>query len=172
SGGEEGARFGPSIMPGGNHEAWNHIKPIFQNIAAKTNDQTPCCDWVGASGSGHFVKMVHNGIEYGDMQLIAEIYDIMKRGFSLSNGDMHQIFEEWNQGVLESYLIEITAEILKKEENGTFVIDTILDKAGQKGTGKWTVINGADAGIPLTLISEAVFARSLSSMIDERAKMA
>ncbi len=171
SGGEEGARFGPSIMPGGNKDAWEHIKPIFQKISAKTDNGEACCDWVGASGSGHFVKMVHNGIEYGDMQLIAEVYDIMKRGFSLSNGDMHQIFEEWNRDVLSSYLIDITSQILQKEENGNYVVDTILDKAGQKGTGKWTVINGAEAGVPLTLISEAVFARSLSSLIYQREKM-
>jgi 6-phosphogluconate dehydrogenase len=172
SGGEEGARFGPSIMPGGDSSAWEDLKPIFQGISAKTESGEPCCDWVGNSGSGHFVKMVHNGIEYGDMQLIAEVYDIMKRGFRLSNGDMGQIFEEWNKGFLESYLVEITADIFTKKDGDQFVVDQILDKAGQKGTGKWTVINGADAGVPLTLISEAVFARSLSSLLDQREKMA
>ncbi len=169
SGGEEGARFGPSIMPGGNRDAWEFVKPIFQNIAAKTDDGTPCCDWVGSAGSGHFVKMVHNGIEYGDMQLISEIYDIMKRGLGLSNDRMAEIFTTWNSGILDSYLVEITGEILKrKEHGGTATIDTILDTAGQKGTGKWTVVNGAEAGIPLTLISESVFARSLSARLDER----
>jgi len=172
SGGEEGARHGPSIMPGGNHEAWEFVKPIFQNIAAKTEDGTACCDWVGAAGSGHFVKMVHNGIEYGDMQLISEIYDIMNRGLALSNDKMSEIFTKWNRGVLDSYLVEITGEILaRKESDGVSTIDTILDTAGQKGTGKWTVINGAESGIPLTLISESVFARSLSARLDERIAM-
>ncbi len=172
SGGEEGARFGPSIMPGGNSDAWESLKPIFQSISAKTEDGTPCCDWVGESGAGHFVKMVHNGIEYGDMQLIAETYDILKRGLSKSNDDMSEIFTKWNSGVLDSYLVEITGEILKrKEDDGTSTVDIILDKAGQKGTGKWTVINGADAGIPLTLIGESVFARSLSSRLTEREEM-
>lgn len=172
SGGEEGARFGPSIMPGGNPKAWESIKPIFQAISAKTNSGEPCCDWVGKSGSGHFVKMVHNGIEYGDMQLISEIYDIMKRGLNLTNDEMAETFTKWNSGVLDSYLIEITGEILKRREaDGTATIDIILDRAGQKGTGKWTVINGADAGIPLTLIGESVFARSLSSRLEERETM-
>lgn len=172
SGGEEGARFGPSIMPGGNRDAWEHIAPIFQKIAAKTEDGTACCDWVGSAGSGHFVKMVHNGIEYGDMQLISEIYDIMKRGLRFSNDRMSEIFTGWNQGILDSYLIEITGKILaRKESDGVSTIDTILDTAGQKGTGKWTVINGAESGIPLTLISESVFARSLSARIDERQAM-
>ncbi len=172
SGGEEGARFGPSIMPGGNSSAWETLKPIFQSISAKTDDGTPCCDWVGDSGSGHFVKMVHNGIEYGDMQLIAEIYDVMKRGLSLDNKTMADTFVNWNKGILDSYLIEITGEILaRKESDGTATVDTILDAAGQKGTGKWTLINGADAGIPLTLIGESVFARSLSARLDERAQM-
>ncbi len=172
SGGEEGARFGPSIMPGGNRDAWEFVKPIFQNIAAKTDDRTPCCDWVGSAGSGHFVKMVHNGIEYGDMQLISEIYDIMNRGLALSNDSMADIFTKWNKGILDSYLVEITGEILaRKESDGTSTIDTILDRAGQKGTGKWTVVNGAEAGVPLTLISESVFARSLSARLDERLAM-
>lgn len=168
SGGEEGARFGPSLMPGGNPQAWPLIKDIFQSIAAKTDDGTPCCDWVGDNGAGHFVKMVHNGIEYGDMQLICEAYQFMKDVLGMDNAAMHQTFASWNQGNLNSYLIEITADILAYQENGTYVVDTILDKAGQKGTGKWTAINALDLGIPLTLIGEAVFSRTLSALKTER----
>lgn len=170
SGGEEGALHGPSIMPGGAVEAWPALKPIFQKIAAKVEDGTPCCDWVGDAGSGHFVKMVHNGIEYGDMQLICEAYDVMKRGLGLSNEEMHKIFSTWNEGALNSYLIEITADIFrKKEEKGEgYVLDSILDTAGQKGTGKWTATVALDLGMPLTLIGEAVFSRCISALKDER----
>ncbi len=169
SGGEEGARFGPSIMPGGSAEAWPHVKPIFQAIAAKVDDGTPCCDWVGDDGAGHFVKMVHNGIEYGDMQLICEAYHFMKSVLGMSNQEMSQTLAEWNKGVLSSYLIEISSEILAHtEEDGTSTVDLILDTAGQKGTGKWTAVNALDEGIPLTLISEAVFSRFLSALKDER----
>ncbi len=169
SGGEEGALKGPSIMPGGSPEAWEHVKPIFQGIAAKTDDGTPCCDWVGEGGAGHFVKMVHNGIEYGDMQMICETYQLMKQGLGMSNEEMHQVFAEWNQGHLDSYLIEITRDILGyKDEDGNEVVDLILDRAGQKGTGKWTVVAALDSGQPLTLIGEAVFARCLSAIKDER----
>ena len=151
SGGEEGALLGPSIMPGGSPAAWPHVKPIFQAIAAKTGDGQPCCDWVGENGAGHFVKMVHNGIEYGDMQLICETYHLLRAALGLSNADMHAVFAEWNRGELESYLIEITRDILAyKNEEGEEVIDLILDAAGQKGTGKWTVIAALDAGQPLT----------------------
>ena len=170
SGGEEGARFGPSIMPGGSPEAWESVKPILQSIAAKVDDGSPCCDWVGEGGAGHFVKMVHNGIEYGDMQLIAESYDLMKRVAGLTNEDMHQVFTEWNTGKLDSYLIEITRDILGyKDEDGNYVLDLILDRAGQKGTGRWTAISALEFGIPLNLITEAVLARSLSALKDERA---
>ena len=169
SGGEEGALNGPSIMPGGNPDAWPVIKPVFQMIAAKTNQGEPCCDWVGKGGAGHFVKMVHNGIEYGDMQMISETYQMMRDGLGMSNEQMHEVFARWNNGLLDSYLIEITADILAyKDENGNAVIDLILDKAGQKGTGKWTVISALDAGEPLTSIAEAVFARCLSALKDER----
>ena len=169
SGGEEGARHGPSIMPGGNADAWPHVKPILQAIAAKTKDGEPCCDWVGADGAGHFVKMVHNGIEYGDMQLICEAYQFMKDGLGLSYDEMHQIFNEWNKTELDSYLVEITAAILGyRDENGEPLVEKILDTAGQKGTGKWTGINALDLGIPLTLISEAVFARCVSAFKDQR----
>lgn len=169
SGGEEGALRGPSIMPGGSPKAWEHVKPIFQAIAAKVADGTPCCDWVGENGAGHFVKMVHNGIEYGDMQLICETYQIMKDLLGLSYDEMHNIFKEWNEGELESYLIEITRDILAyKDEDGQPLVEKILDAAGQKGTGKWTVIASLDAGIPLTLIGEAVYARSLSALKAER----
>lgn len=168
SGGEEGARHGPSIMPGGNAAAWPHIKDIFQSIAAKV-DGEPCCDWVGDEGAGHYVKMVHNGIEYGDMQLISEAYSILKSTLDLSEDELCQIFKDWNKGELDSYLIEITSHILAtKDESGKLLVDNILDVAGQKGTGKWTVINALDLGIPLTLISEAVFARFLSSLKEER----
>ncbi len=170
SGGEEGARFGPSIMPGGNKTAWPAIKPIFQAIAAKV-DGEPCCDWVGDQGAGHYVKMVHNGIEYGDMQLICEAYQLMREGLGLSGDEVHDIFAQWNEGVLNSYLIEITRDILAvKEDDGTLLVDHILDAAGQKGTGKWTGMNALDLGIPLTLIGEAVFARCLSARKDERVK--
>ncbi|HOV98311.1 MAG TPA: decarboxylating NADP(+)-dependent phosphogluconate dehydrogenase [Bacteroidota bacterium] len=169
SGGEEGALKGPSIMPGGSPSAWPHVKPIFQAIAAKVADGTPCCDWVGSDGAGHFVKMVHNGIEYGDMQLICEAYHIMKEGLGMSNKEMHQVFTEWNEGELNSYLIEITRDILNyKDENGKYVLDLILDTAGQKGTGKWTSVTALDLGIPMTMVSEAVFARCLSALKDER----
>jgi 6-phosphogluconate dehydrogenase len=169
SGGEEGALNGPSIMPGGNPAAWPIIKPIFQAIAAKTDKGEPCCDWVGSGGAGHFVKMVHNGIEYGDMQLISEAYHLMGVGLGLANDQMHQIFAKWNQGVLDSYLIEITRDILAyREEDGSATVDLILDKAGQKGTGKWTAISALHVGQPLTLIGEAVFARCLSALKSER----
>jgi len=169
SGGEEGALNGPSIMPGGSPSAWPHVKPIFQAIAAKVEDGTPCCDWVGENGAGHFVKMVHNGIEYGDMQLICEAYQIMKDLLSLSYPEMHQVFADWNEGDLKSYLIEITRDILAyKDEDGQPLVEKILDTAGQKGTGKWTVIASLDAGAPLTMIGEAVYARMLSAMKDER----
>jgi 6-phosphogluconate dehydrogenase len=169
SGGEEGARHGPSIMPGGSPPAWEHVKPIFQAIAAKVADGTPCCDWVGQDGAGHFVKMVHNGIEYGDMQLICEAYHLMKSA-GMAPGQMHEVFARWNKGWLDSYLIGITADILSKtdEQTGQPMVDVILDTAGQKGTGKWTVISALDTGMPLTLIGEAVFARCLSAMKQER----
>ena len=170
SGGEEGALKGPSIMPGGNPAAWSSIKPIFQAIAAKTDQGEPCCDWVGKGGAGHFVKMVHNGIEYGDMQMICEIYQMMKDGLGMSNDAMHEVFARWNEGVLDSYLIEITRDILAyRDEEGNATLDLILDRAGQKGTGKWTAISALHAGQPLTLIGEAVFARCLSALLDERA---
>jgi len=169
SGGEEGALKGPSIMPGGSFAAWAHIKPIFQSIAAKMEDGTPCCDWIGENGAGHFVKMVHNGIEYGDMQLICETYQVMRDIFGMNADEMHEVYKEWNLGDLESYLIEITSEILTyKDTDGKPLVDKILDTAGQKGTGKWTGITALDFGVPLTLIGEAVFARCLSSQKDER----
>ncbi|MDQ2841715.1 MAG: decarboxylating NADP(+)-dependent phosphogluconate dehydrogenase [Acidobacteriota bacterium] len=169
SGGEEGARKGPSIMPGGNPEAWPHVREIFQSIAAKVEDGAPCCDWVGEDGAGHYVKMVHNGIEYGDMQLICEAYQLLKDGLGLSPDELHEVFAEWNKGELDSFLIEITAEILaKKDDDGQPMIDKILDTAGQKGTGKWTAISALDLGMPVTLIGEAVFARCLSAIKDER----
>ncbi len=171
SGGEEGALRGPSIMPGGSPAAWPSVKPIFQAICAKTEKGEPCCEWVGENGAGHFVKMVHNGIEYGDMQLICETYHLMKEGLGLSNAEMHKVFAEWNKGELNSYLIEITRDILAyKDEQGNEVIDLILDTAGQKGTGKWTVVAALDSGQPLTLIGEAVFGRCLSALKDERVK--
>ena len=169
SGGEEGALKGPSIMPGGSPSAWEYVKPIFQSIAAKVADGTPCCDWVGENGAGHFVKMVHNGIEYGDMQLICEVYQIMKDLLGMSAAEMHLVFKEWNEGELESYLIEISRDILAyKDEDGRPLVDKILDTAGQKGTGKWTVVASLDTGTPLTLIGEAVYARALSAMKDDR----
>jgi 6-phosphogluconate dehydrogenase len=169
SGGEEGARHGPSIMPGGNPAAWPHVKDIFQAIAAKVEDGSPCCDWVGEDGAGHYVKMVHNGIEYGDMQLICEAYQVLEQGLGLSAQELHEIFAEWNKGELDSFLIEITAEIFtKNDEDGTPLVGKILDTAGQKGTGKWTGISALDLGMPVTLIGEAVFARCLSSLKEER----
>ena len=169
SGGEEGARFGPSIMPGGSTEAWPHVKPIFQAIAAKVADGTPCADWVGRDGAGHFVKMVHNGIEYGDMQLIAESYDLMKNVLGMSYYEMSAAFKQWDRGVLDSYLIEITGEILAfKDPDGNPLAEKILDAAGQKGTGRWTAINALNLGVPLTMIAEAVLARSLSALKEER----
>ena len=172
SGGEEGARHGPSIMPGGNKEAWPFVQPILQAISAKVDDD-PCCEWVGDNGAGHYVKMVHNGIEYGDMQIICEAYQLLSEGLGLSADEMHVIFDEWNKGELSSYLIEITAAILAyKDEDGSPLLNKILDTAGQKGTGKWTGINALDLGIPLTLIGEAVFARCLSAQKDERVKAA
>jgi 6-phosphogluconate dehydrogenase len=169
SGGEEGALNGPSLMPGGSPAAWPHIKPIFQAIAARTPDGAPCCDWMGESGAGHFVKMVHNGIEYGDMQLIGETYDVMKRVLGMSNQQMHDEFDEWNRGELDSYLIEITRDILSyRTEKGEATVDVILDAAGQKGTGKWTVNESLEEAVPLTLICEAVFARMLSAAKEER----
>lgn len=170
SGGEEGALHGPSIMPGGAEAAWPAVKPIFQTIAAKVEDGSPCCDWVGNGGAGHFVKMVHNGIEYGDMQLICESYDFLKNVLSLTNPQLQEVYADWNKGKLDSFLIEITSEIFGKvdEESGKHVVDLILDSAGQKGTGKWTAMIALDLGMPLTLIGEAVFARCLSSQKDER----
>src|ERR1700692_4736867 len=168
SGGEEGARHGPSIMPGGNPAAWPHVKDIFQAIAAKVEDGTPCCDWVGEEGAGHYVKMVHNGIEYGDMQLICEAYQLLETGLGLNMEELSAVFTEWNKGELDSYLIEITAEIfLKKDEDGEPMLDKILDTAGQKGTGKWTGIDALNLGVPVTLIGEAVFARCLSAIKEE-----
>ncbi len=168
SGGEEGARRGPSIMPGGSPAAWPHVKDIFQGIAAKV-DGAPCCDWVGEGGAGHYVKMVHNGIEYGDMQLIGEAYNLMKTGLGLTPEQMREIFGEWNKGELNSYLIEITRDILAyKDADGSALVDKILDTAGQKGTGKWTVESSQNLGIPITLIAEAVYARCVSAMKEER----
>src|SRR5215211_4383781 len=169
SGGEEGARHGPSIMPGGSPAAWPHVKPIFQAVAAKVDNGVPCCDWVGQGGAGHYVKMVHNGIEYGDMQLICEAYQLLRDGLGLSADEMHQVFAEWNTGVLDSYLSEITRDILGyKDKDGTPLVDRILDTAGQKGTGKWTVIDSAELGIPITLIAEAVYSRCVSALKDDR----
>jgi 6-phosphogluconate dehydrogenase len=169
SGGEEGARHGPSLMPGGSAEAWPYVRPILQDIAAKVADGTPCCDWVGANGAGHFVKMVHNGIEYGDMQLIAEAYDLMRAMLGMQPEEMSDIFAGWNQGKLDSYLIEITGHILAfRDQDGAPLVDKILDSAGQKGTGKWTAVSALDFGIPLTLIGEAVFGRFLSALKTER----
>ncbi|RCK64223.1 6-phosphogluconate dehydrogenase, decarboxylating [Candida viswanathii] len=169
SGGEEGARTGPSLMPGGNEAAWPHIKDIFQDISAKA-DGEPCCDWVGPAGAGHYVKMVHNGIEYGDMQLICEAYDLMKRVGKFSNKEMGDVFAKWNKGVLDSFLIEITRDIMYYDDptDGTPLVEKILDTAGQKGTGKWTAVNALDLGIPLTLVGEAVFSRCLSALKNER----
>jgi 6-phosphogluconate dehydrogenase len=171
SGGEEGARFGPSIMPGGDPAAWEAVKPIFQAIAAKVEDGTPCCDWVGEGGAGHYVKMVHNGIEYGDMQLICEAYQLLKDGLGLTADEFEKVFTEWNKGDLDSFLIEISAIIFgKQDDDGLPMVDKILDTAGQKGTGKWTAISALDMGMPLTLIGESVFARCLSALKDERVR--
>lgn len=169
SGGEEGARYGPSIMPGGNPEGWTHLKSIFQSIAAKADTGEPCCDWVGDEGSGHYVKMVHNGIEYGDMQLIGETYHFLREALGMGMEELQNTFAQWNKGPLDSYLIEITSQIFAvKDKDGKPLLDHILDAAGQKGTGKWTCINALDLGMPLTLIGEAVFARCLSAMKEER----
>jgi 6-phosphogluconate dehydrogenase len=171
SGGEEGALLGPSIMPGGSPAAWPEVKPIFQAIAARVEDGTPCCDWVGENGAGHFVKMVHNGIEYGDMQLITEAYHVMRDLSGMTADEMHLVFSEWNEGDLNSYLIEITRDILAfRDTDGKPLVDKILDTAGQKGTGKWTGVAALDLGIPLTLIGEAVFSRCLSAIKEERVK--
>ena len=173
SGGEEGALNGPSMMPGGSPAAWEHVKPIFQAICAKVEDGSACCDWVGENGAGHFVKMVHNGIEYGDMQLICEAYQLMRDGLGMSAAEMHDVFAAWNETELDSYLVEITRDILGyQDENGETVVDHILDTAGQKGTGKWTGIAALDEGVPLTLIGEAVFARCLSAIKSERVEAA
>ena len=169
SGGEEGARRGPSIMPGGSPAAWPHVKEIFQAVSAKVEDGSPCCDWVGEGGAGHYVKMTHNGIEYGDMQLIGEAYHILKDGLGMTPDEMHEVFKEWNESELKSYLIEITRDILaRKDDDGAPLVDKILDTAGQKGTGKWTVISSQEMGIPITLIAEAVYARCVSAMKDQR----
>ena len=171
SGGEVGALTGPSILPGGSPEAWPHVAPILQAIAAKVEDGTPCCDWIGTDGAGHFVKMIHNGIEYGDMQLICEAYFLMKEYLEMNADEMREVFGQWNTGILDSYLIEITRDILAyKDEDGSPLIENILDTAGQKGTGKWTSVTALDEGIPLTLICEAVFARCLSAIKDERVR--
>ncbi|MDR1095637.1 MAG: decarboxylating NADP(+)-dependent phosphogluconate dehydrogenase [Spirochaetaceae bacterium] len=169
SGGEEGALKGPSMMPGGSPKAWPAVKPVFQAISAKVEDGSPCCEWVGQGGAGHFVKMVHNGIEYGDMQLICEAYQLMRDGLGMSAAEMHEVFAEWNKGELDSYLVQITRDILAyKDKDGTPLVDKILDTAGQKGTGKWTVISALDEGVALTLIGEAVFSRCLSAVKEER----
>jgi 6-phosphogluconate dehydrogenase len=174
SGGEEGARHGPSIMPGGDEAAWPHVKPILQAIAAKVglNNDIPCCDWVGPGGAGHYVKMVHNGIEYGDMQLICEAYSLLKDGLGLNNDELYDVFTEWNRGELDSYLIEITRDIFSviDDKTGESLVDMILDKAGQKGTGKWTSQHALDLGVPTTLITEAVFARTLSALKENRVR--
>ncbi len=173
SGGEEGARRGPSMMPGGSPAAWESVKPIFQSVCAKVESGEPCCDWVGANGAGHFVKMVHNGIEYGDMQLICEAYHLMSAGLRMTPDEIHQVFAEWNKGELDSYLIEITRDILAyKDTDGGALVDKILDVAGQKGTGKWTVNTSLDTGMPVSLIAEAVFARCVSALKEERVKAA
>jgi 6-phosphogluconate dehydrogenase len=172
SGGEVGARFGPSLMPGGDQEAWSVVEPMLKSIAAVAPDGAPCCEWVGPAGAGHFVKMVHNGIEYGDMQVIAEAYDLMRRGLGMSPGEIGETFDTWNQGRLKSYLIEITAEILRQSDDGTPMVDFILDAAGQKGTGAWTVISSMELGQPTSLVAEAVYARIVSSDPDRRSHLA
>jgi 6-phosphogluconate dehydrogenase len=169
SGGEEGARHGPSLMPGGSPQAWPLVQEIFQSIAARTPDGAPCCDWVGEDGAGHYVKMTHNGIEYGDMQLICEAYQLLRDGLGLSAEQMHDVFAGWNEGELDSYLVEITRDILAyRDEDGEPLLEKILDTAGQKGTGKWTSVSAFDLGVPVTLIAEAVYARCLSAMKNER----
>ena len=170
SGGEEGARHGPSMMPGGDEEAWPHISELFQAIAAKAPDGTPCADWLGPDGSGHYVKMVHNGIEYGDMQVIAEAYHLMKQGLGLSHDEMASIFRRWNEGILDSYLIQITGDILGLEVDGERRLEVILDAAGQKGTGKWTVISSMEMAQPTTLVAEAVYARIVSALKEDRVR--
>ena len=171
SGGEEGALNGPSLMPGGSAAAWPLLRPIFQSICAKAEDGAPCCEWVGENGAGHFVKMVHNGIEYGDMQLICEAYQLMRDGLGMSCGEMRDVFARWNEAELNSYLIGITASILgHRGEKGEATVEYILDRAGQKGTGKWTAIAALEEGVPLTLISEAVFARCLSALKEDRVR--
>jgi 6-phosphogluconate dehydrogenase len=172
SGGEEGARHGPSIMPGGSRAAWEHVEPMLKSIAAKAPDGKPCCEWMGPGGAGHFVKMVHNGIEYGDMQVIAEAYDLLRRGMGMTSGEMSKVFARWDEGRLRSYLIEITSEILATDVEGTPIVDVILDAAGQKGTGKWTVVSSMDLGQPTTLVGEAVYARIVSSDPDARKRAA
>jgi 6-phosphogluconate dehydrogenase len=172
SGGEEGARHGPSIMPGGSQAAWNHVEPMLKSIAAKAPDGKPCCEWIGPGGAGHFVKMVHNGIEYGDMQVIAEAYDLLRRGMGMTPGEMSKVFARWDEGRLRSYLIEITSEILATDLDGTPIVDVILDAAGQKGTGKWTVVSSMDLGQPTTLVGEAVYARIVSSDPEARTRAA
>ena len=174
SGGEEGALKGPSIMPGGNPDAWPHVKEIFQSIAAKVDDGAPCCDWIGNGGAGHYVKMIHNGIEYGDMQMICEAYALLRQVGGIEPEEMSEIFVEWNRGVLDSYLIEITGDILAQtdDETGKPMVDVILDAAGQKGTGKWTGIEALQLGSPTATITEAVFARCISALKEERAEAA
>ncbi len=174
SGGEEGALNGPSLMPGGSPDAWPHVKDIFQGIAAKVADGSPCCEWVGSDGAGHFVKMVHNGIEYGDMQMISEAYYLMQNVLGLSYEEMHDVFAEWNKGELDSYLIEITRDIMAKKdkETGKYMLDVIMDRAGQKGTGKWTSQAALDLGIPAQTVAEAVFARAMSAIKEERVEAA
>jgi len=169
SGGEEGARHGPSIMPGGSPAAWPLVRDVLQSIAARTSDGTPCCDWIGPNGSGHFVKMVHNGIEYGDMQLIAESYHLMHAGLGMSHDEMHETFATWNSGRLDSYLVEITADIMAYTEDGAPLVESILDAAAQKGTGAWTAVTALERGVPVTLVAEAVFARFVSALTTERA---
>ncbi|NIA29843.1 MAG: decarboxylating NADP(+)-dependent phosphogluconate dehydrogenase [Actinobacteria bacterium] len=174
SGGEEGALNGPSLMPGGSPDAWPHVKDVFQGIAAKVADGSPCCEWVGSDGAGHFVKMVHNGIEYGDMQMISEAYYLMQNVLGMSYDEMHDVFTEWNKGELDSYLIEITRDIMAKkdEETGKYMLDVIMDRAGQKGTGKWTSQAALDLGIPAQTVAEAVFARAMSAIKEERVEAA
>ena len=172
SGGEEGARHGPSLMPGGDPAAWPVVEEMLKGIAAIAPDGSPCCEWIGPGGAGHFVKMVHNGIEYGDMQVIAEAYDLMRRGLGMTPSEIAEVFATWDHGRLRSYLIEITAEILEATENGEPIIDRILDAAGQKGTGKWTVVASMEFGEPTTLVAEAVYARIVSSDPDRRAELA
>jgi 6-phosphogluconate dehydrogenase len=174
SGGEEGARLGPSIMPGGSADAWPHLKAIFQSIAAKVGPDSdiPCCEWIGAGGSGHYVKMVHNGIEYGDMQLICEAYSLLRDGLGLTNDELYDVFAEWNAGDLDSYLVEITRDIfsVRDPETGNALVDMVLDRAGQKGTGRWTAQEALELSVPTTLVTEAVFARSLSAQKDRRVR--